>query len=169
MKTITANDLKNYLDQDSMLLIDVREPAEHRTESIENSCLIPLAEISVEKLPSRSRPIVIYCRSGKRSSEACKKLLAQDPTLNLYSLEGGIIAWKEAGSNIRRSGSNILPLDLQIQLTAGIIGFSGVILGTFVNQFFYLLPGFVGLGLMFAGLTGWCGMAKLLAKAPWNK
>jgi len=53
MKTITANDLKNYLDQDSVLLIDVREPAEHRTESIDNSCLIPLAEISVEKLPSR--------------------------------------------------------------------------------------------------------------------
>lgn len=169
MKTITANDLKNYLDQDSVLLIDVREPAEHRTEFIDNSCLIPLAEISVEKLPSRSRPIVIHCRSGKRSSEACKKLLVQDPTLDLYSLEGGIIAWKEAGFNIKQSGSNILPLDRQTQLTAGILGFSGVILGTFVNQFFYLLPGFVGLGLMFAGLTGWCGMAKLLAKAPWNK
>jgi len=169
MKTITAADLKKYLDQDSMLLIDVREPAEHRTESIDNACLIPLAEISLEKIPSKSRPIVIHCRSGKRSSEACKKLLAQDPTLDLYSLEGGIIAWKEAGFNIKQSGSNILPLDRQTQFAAGILAFSGVILGTFVNQGFYLLPGFVGLGLMLAGLTGWCGMAKLLARAPWNR
>lgn len=120
-------------------------------------------------MPSRSHPIVIHCRSGKRSSEARKKLLVQDPTSDLYSLEGGIIAWKETGFNIKQSGSNILPLDRQTQLTAGILGFSGVILGTFVNQFFYLLAGFVGLGLIFAGLTRWCGMAKLLAKAPWNK
>lgn len=102
MKTITPADLKKYLDQDSILLIDVREPAEHRTESIDNDCLIPLAEISVEKLPSKSRPIVIYCHSGKRSSEACKKLLEQDPTLDLYSLEGGIIAWRGEAESINR-------------------------------------------------------------------
>ncbi len=89
--------------------------------------------------------------------------------MDLYSLEGGIIALKEAGFNIKQSGSNILPLDRQTQFAAGILAFSGVILGTFVNQGFYLLPGFVGLGLMFAGLTGWCGMAKLLARAPWNR
>ena len=61
------------------------------------------------------------------------------------------------------------PLDRQTQLTAGILAFSGVILSVFVNRFFYLLPGFVGLGLIFAGLTGWCGMTRLLARAPWNK
>ncbi|MCD8500103.1 MAG: DUF2892 domain-containing protein [Gammaproteobacteria bacterium] len=37
------------------------------------------------------------------------------------------------------------------------------------NPWFCLLSGFVGLGLMFAGITGWCGMAKLLAKMPWNQ
>ena len=108
MKTITANDLKKYLDQDSVLLIDVREPAEHRTEFINNSCLIPLGEISVEKLPSGSRPIFIHFRSGKRSSEACKKLLMQDPILDLYSLEGGIISWKEAGSITSISSTGII-------------------------------------------------------------
>lgn len=97
MKTITASQLKAKLDKDEVLLIDVREPAEHRSESIEGACLIPLSEITLEKLPSLKRPMVIHCRSGKRSADACEKLLAIDPTLNIASLEGGIIAWSQAG------------------------------------------------------------------------
>ena len=169
MKTINAEELKNRLDKDEILLIDVREPAEHRTECIDGSCLIPLGEISLEKLPSKSRPIVVHCHSGKRSENAYKKLLTQDPSLEIYSLEGGIMAWRQAGFKIKKSGSNILPIDRQTQLTAGFLAFSGTILGTFINHHFYIVPGFVGLGLMFAGVTGWCGMAKLLAKMPWNK
>jgi len=169
MKIITATELKNRLDKDEVLLIDVREPAEHRAECIEAACLIPLGEIGIERLPSKARPIVIHCRSGKRSADACTKLLATDPSLDVYSLEGGIISWQNAGFNIKKSGSNILPLDRQTQIAVGFIAFSGTILGTFMNPTFYILPGFIGAGLMFAGLTGWCGMAKLLAKMPWNR
>ena len=46
---------------------------------------------------------------------------------------------------------------------------AGVALGVFVSPWFLILPAFVGCGLMFAGITGWCGMALLLAKMPWNK
>jgi rhodanese-related sulfurtransferase len=169
MKTITVEELKKRLDKDDILLIDVREPAEHRSERIQGACLIPLGEVSPEKLPSKSKPIVIHCRSGKRSAEACAKLLEADPELDVYSVEGGITAWQQAGFNIKKSGSNILPLDQQTQIAVGFIAFSGTILGTFANSTFYILPGFIGLGLMFAGLSGWCGMAKLLAKMPWNR
>jgi rhodanese-related sulfurtransferase len=169
MKTITASELKKKLDKDEILLIDVREPAEHRSECIDGACLIPLGEISIEKLPSTQRPIVIHCRSGKRSADACAKLLAINPSLDVTSLEGGIVAWSQAGFNVKRSGSTILPLDRQTQITAGFIAFSGTILGALINPGFYILPGFIGAGLMFAGLTGWCGMAKLLAKMPWNR
>lgn len=169
MKTITASELKKRLDKDEILLIDVREPAEHRSECIDGACLIPLGEISIDKLPSTKRPIVIHCRSGKRSADACAKLLASNPSLDVTSLEGGIVAWSQAGFNVKRSGSNILPLDRQTQITAGFIAFSGTILGALINPGFYILPGFIGAGLMFAGLTGWCGMAKLLAKMPWNR
>lgn len=168
MKTITAVELKKRLDKDEVLLIDVREPAEHRTESIEGACLIPLAEMKIEKLPSIKRPIVIHCRSGNRSAEACTKLLATDPSLDVYSLEGGIVAWQQAGFSVKKSGSNVLPLDRQTQIAVGTIAFLGTILGTLINPAFYILPGFIGAGLMFAGITGWCGMAKLLAKMPWN-
>ncbi len=111
MKTITASELKKKLDKDQVLLIDVREPTEHRSESIDGACLIPLGEISVEKLPSTQRPIVIHCRSGKRSADACAKLLVANPSLDISSLEGGIIAWDQAGYNVKKSGFTILPLD----------------------------------------------------------
>ena len=94
MQTMTANQLKKRLEQNDVILIDVREPAEYKTGYIEGAFLIPLAEISCEKLATQSRPIVVYCHSGKRSATACKKLLEQNPDLEVYNLEGGILAWK---------------------------------------------------------------------------
>ncbi len=169
MKTMTASELKKRLETNEVLLIDVREPAEHRSEYIEGSCLIPLNEITIDRLPSTEKPIVIHCRSGKRSTDACTKLLAIKPSLDIASLEGGIVAWIQNGFYVKKSGSYILPLDRQTQIAAGFIAFSGTILGTFINPKFYILPGFIGAGLIFAGVTGWCGMARLLAKMPWNR
>ncbi len=169
MKTITAKALKKRLDNDEIFLIDVREPAEHKTECIEGACLIPLNELTIEKLPSIKRPIVIHCQSGNRSADACAKLLAAEPYLEVYSLDGGIIAWQKAGFNIKKSGSNVLPLDRQTQIAVGAIAFLGTIFGTFINPIFFIFPCFMGAGLMFAGFTGWCGMAKLIAKMPWNR
>lgn len=167
MKTIKASELKKKLDK--ILLIDVREPAEHRAEYIHPSSLIPLNEIDTRKLPSTKIPLVIYCRSGNRSIEACKKLLAEDSTLDVSSLEGGIVSWIHQGFAIKKSGSQVIPLDRQTQIAAGLIAFSGTALGALLNPLYYVIPGFIGLGLIFAGITGWCGMAKLLAKMPWNK
>jgi hypothetical protein len=44
-----------------------------------------------------------------------------------------------------------------------------VALGTWVSPGFYGLSAFVGAGLMFAGVSGWCGMARLLGVMPWNR
>lgn len=169
MKTITPTELKHRLDQQEVLLIDVREPAEYRSECIAGAVLIPLKDIALDKLPSTAKPIVIQCLSGKRSAEACHKLTQQNHDLDVCSLAGGLSAWKQAGFATNKSGSNTLPLDRQTQLTAGFLAFIGTLAGTWVNPTFYLLPGFVGLGLMMAGITGWCGLAKLLAKMPWNQ
>ncbi len=169
MKTITASELKKLLDKNEVLLIDVREPAEHSSEYIDGACLIPLGEISIDKLPSTQRPIVIHCRSGKRSIDACAKLLASNHSLDVASLEGGIIAWIQDGFNVKKSGSSVLPLDRQTQIAAGFIVFTGTLLGILINPTFYILPSFIGAGLIFAGITGWCGMTKFLAKMPWNR
>ncbi|MBA3603125.1 MAG: rhodanese-like domain-containing protein [Parachlamydiaceae bacterium] len=97
LKIMNVDDLKTCLDQDSILLIDVREADEHQTESIEKAVLIPLSEFSVEKVPITDKPIVIHCRSGGRSEHVCQILLKQDPSLDVSNLKGGILAWREAG------------------------------------------------------------------------
>jgi hypothetical protein len=54
-------------------------------------------------------------------------------------------------------------------IAAGSLVLLGVLLGQFIASGFYVVPAFVGAGLTFAGITGWCGMAKFLAFMPWNR
>jgi hypothetical protein len=56
-----------------------------------------------------------------------------------------------------------------VQIGAGSIVFLGTMLGLFVSPWFFAIPAFVGTGLTVAGLTGFCGMARILKKAPWNR
>lgn len=79
------------------------------------------------------------------------------------------MAWKDAGFEIQTLGCKVLPLDRQTQMAVGTLAVLGTLLGAFYHPGFYALAGFFGLGLIFAGITGWCGMAKLLAKMPWNQ
>ncbi len=62
-----------------------------------------------------------------------------------------------------------LPLDRQMQLTIGVGVLTGVILGYTLDPRFLLLSAVFGAGLMNAGITGWCGLAILMAKMPWNQ
>ena len=57
----------------------------------------------------------------------------------------------------------------QVQIAAGSLVVLGVLLGAFVAPEFLGLAGFVGAGLVLAGVTGWCGMATLLQAMPWNR
>lgn len=96
IKTTNVTTLKDWLQNEDVVLVDVREPFEHEAVNIENSHLIPLATITRNKLPEcQGKKLVIYCRSGKRSHEACHMLLAEDPELDIYNLEGGILAWSK--------------------------------------------------------------------------
>lgn len=169
MKNITPLDLKNKLENDQAILVDVREPAEFRAEHIPNAYLMPQSEVSISKLPVKNKTIVFICRSGIRSSSVCQKFVTNHPEIDAYSLSGGINAWRDAGYDIVTSSHKIMPLERQIQLAAGLLVLSGVIAGALINPIAYLLSGFVGCGLTFAGLTGWCGMGRLLAKMPWNQ
>ncbi len=170
LKTVDAKTLKQWLDNGEAVLVDVREPAENKAESIEGAALLPLSTISKASLPNYSgKKLVIHCRKGGRGGSACEKLLAEDPSLEIYNLEGGISAWADAGYSIKSSGKFFLPLDRQVQLTIGICVLTGSLLGYFVSTKFFLLTGFFGAGLTFAGLTGFCGLAMLLAKMPWNQ
>ncbi len=165
--TISPKSLYDQLQQGQPpRLIDVRTPAEHGEIHIQGSQLMPLDRLDSAALKG-SGPCVLICRSGKRAEQAFQKLSAagcQDLTI----LEGGVLAWEQAGLPVMR-GQKAISLERQVRIAAGLMVLSGVILGTWVHPGFYGLSAFVGAGLTFAGITDWCGMAMLLAKAPWNQ
>lgn len=170
IKTVDAITLKRWLDSGEAVVVDVREPAEYESENIPGAKLIPLGKISKQLLPDTTgKKLVVHCRSGKRAGSACEKLLAEDPNLEIYNLEGGISAWSEAGLEVKSSGKFFLPLDRQVQLTIGLCVLIGSLLTYFVNPLFAIFTGFFGAGLSFAGLSGYCGLAMIMAKMPWNQ
>jgi rhodanese-related sulfurtransferase len=170
IKTVDVATLKRWMDSGEAVVVDVREPAEHSAESIKGTKLVPLATVNKNTMPDCcDKKLVIHCRSGKRSNNACEKLIAEDPNLEVYNLEGGINAWSAAGYIVKTSGKFFLPLDRQVQLTIGLGVLIGSLLAYFVNPMFFLLTGFLGAGLTFAGLIGFCGLAMVMAKMPWNQ
>ncbi|MCA9299540.1 MAG: DUF2892 domain-containing protein, partial [Phycisphaerales bacterium] len=105
---------------------------------------------------------------GRRSADAARKYRSNGE--DVYHLAGGIEAWKASGRPTARSdAAPRLDVMRQVQITAGSLVLIGVVLGVTVSNWFLILSGFVGSGLVFAGLSGWCGMAKLLGRMPWNR
>ncbi len=167
VKTVDPATLRQWLEQGSALLVDVREPAEHRSRNIVQARPIPLGKIDATQLPEGGR-IVVHCLKGGRGASACEKLIRQNPRLEVYNLAGGIDAWAAAGLPIR-TGGFVLPLDRRVQLTIGIALVAASGLALFVSPLFGVISGVLGLGLLVAGATGFCGLARVMAHAPWNK
>jgi rhodanese-related sulfurtransferase len=168
-KVVSPGALRAWLAAGKAVLVDVREPAEYASDHIEGSVLLPLGTLSRDALPDlQNHKLVIHCRKGGRGANACHKLLHEMPGIEIYNLEGGIEAWENAGFPVRRSGRKMLPLDRQVQLTIGLFVLAGSFLGYFRDPAYFLLSGFFGAGLTFAGLSGFCGLARLVALMPWN-
>ena len=151
------------------LLLDVRMPAEFEEIHIPGSVLHPLSELdpaAVRKLAEGKTGCVVVCRSGNRARQAAAKLESAGLS-NLIVLEGGVLAWESAGLAVNR-GRKTMSLERQVRIGAGSLVLAGVVLGFLANPAFFFLSGFVGCGLIFAGVTDWCGMGLLLAKMPWN-
>lgn len=155
------------LSNDAIQLIDVRTPIEFASEHIETSKNIPLDEVDkrLTEIKSSGQTVVI-CRSGARAQKAAQLLVKNG--LDIAVLKGGVVDWKNAGLKLKE-GKKMLPLERQVQLTIGLILLSSTAAGWVVDKGWFIVPSFIGAGLTFAGLTGNCGLAMLLAKAPWNK
>lgn len=164
-------ELKILLDHGDTVLVDVREPSEFRAESIRGALNIPLSSLSSDSLkPFEGKTIVVQCQRGNRSKQACQRVSTAADTMSLKDLEGGIAGWKKAGLPVESAGASCsLPLMRQVQLTIGLFVLAGTVLSYFVSPVFLIIPLIIGAGLTNAGLTGWCGLAKLMAVMPWNR
>jgi rhodanese-related sulfurtransferase len=170
MKTISPVELQKILTaQPSSSVIDVRTPVEFAEVHVPQARSVPLDELKPVSLQlQKDQPVYLLCRSGQRATKAAEKFGKEGFTQPVV-VEGGTLAWIDAGLPVNRSAVKVISLERQVRIAAGAIVFIGVLLARFVDFNFIWLSGFVGAGLVFAGITDFCGMGLLIAKLPWNK
>jgi len=171
---MTTSEFSTILNEsESIDVIDVRTPAEYRSVHVCAARSVPLDELEPAAVrqgcPSgASGPTYILCKSGKRAQEAAKRLGTAGEGFDPVVVEGGTDACVTAGFDVVR-GKQAMSLERQVRVTAGTLVAVGTVLGAVVNPWFLVVPGFVGCGLVFAGITDTCGMGVLLARMPWNR
>jgi len=154
------------------LLLDVRSPAEFRSGRVQGAVNLPLEDVTdlnVRALLAGNdqKTVLLLCASGGRARTAAKRLAASG--LKTLVVQGGTNACSQAGLPIDKDAGGAISVERQVRIAAGTLVFGGVLLGAYVDPAFYGLSGFIGAGLIFAGVTDWCGMGLLLARAPWNR
>lgn len=166
---IDPQSLHARMKSGDVVLIDIREPAEYAREHILGARLVPLGAIDTHDFDTELKKTAVFtCRSGNRTAMNASRLLAKG-FREAFVLDGGLDAWKKAGLPVHFDAKAPLDLQRQVQITAGSLALLGALLAWFIHPAFILLSGFVGAGLMTAGITGFCGMARLLAVMPWNR
>jgi rhodanese-related sulfurtransferase len=169
LQEVEAQTLKQWLAQQEVVLIDVREPAEYVREHIPGAKLLPLSTFKPEQISQEQhQKFVLCCQSSNRSAQAAHKLLSAG-FAEVIHLKGGLSAWKAAEYPTEVKKNAPISLMRQVQIVAGSLVLLGIVLSVFVSPCFLLLSGFVGAGLIFAGITNTCAMAVLLAKLPYNQ
>jgi rhodanese-related sulfurtransferase len=152
-------------------LLDVRTPGEFAAAHVPGAKLIPLNDLDPavfrQQRGARETPVYVLCQSGGRARQAIERL-ERAGVHGCVLVEGGTQGWIDAGLPVNRGQSSTLPLMRQVQITVGFISATGAVLALVVHPLFAIIPLVMGCGLLFAGITGTCGLALLLAKMPWN-
>ncbi|WP_028600917.1 rhodanese family protein [Ottowia thiooxydans] len=168
LKSISPQDARDRMNQGA-ILVDIRASDEHARERIALAHHVPMERLKNGTLPLEGASAVIFhCRSGNRT-QVNAQALGSCTACDAYVLEGGLDAWKKAGLPVVADVSQPLELQRQVQIAAGSLIMVGAVLGATVSPWFHALSGFVGAGLVFAGVSGFCGLARLLMKMPWNQ
>ncbi len=174
IREAAPRDVQTWLQKCECVLIDVREPDEHARERITGSKLLPLSRFDPQQAAALAKPgqtIVMHCRSGRRSSDACRMAASlADAGVAVINMTGGIEGWKTDGLpvelNTHVSGISVMR---QVQLVIGLCVLAGSTLAWFVDPRFVAIPAFFGAGLTFAGATGTCALATVIGWMPWNR
>jgi rhodanese-related sulfurtransferase len=156
-----------------LALLDVRTPAEFAEVHLPSARSEPLARLQPDALlasgaVSRDQPVYFVCRTDNRAKIAAEKFAAAGHH-HVVVVTGGTLAWIDAGLPVLRGAVKVISLERQVRIAAGSLVLLGAVLGWFVHRGFYGLSAFVGAGLVFAGITDFCGLGLLLARLPWNQ
>lgn len=173
--TVLPSQLHAQMEQGGKVhLIDVRSPAEYREEHVVGAVSMPVDNLNAEHVKSRLghasgvvEPLYLICASGLRATLAARKLQSQG-LANLVLVEGGTQAWSRQQLPVRRM-AKVMSLERQTQIALGLFILLMLTKGALLHPLFYLLVGVIGIGLVFAGMTGSCRLSALMAKMPWNR
>ena len=175
--TITPKQLIELCNRgEAVTLIDVRTPAEFGEVHVDFARNVPLDRLDPKAIAAdharQTGPIYFVCRSGGRSKTACERMIAAGIP-DVVSVEGGTTACDAAGLPVVR-GRKVMSLERQVRIAAGALVALGAALAAFGPDPLWKtigagLAGFVGCGLVFAGVTDTCGMAMLISRMPWNQ
>jgi rhodanese-related sulfurtransferase len=166
---ITVSELNERIARGERLqLVDVRASQEYAEGHIPGALHLPMeqAEARMDDL-QHDAPVVLVCQSGRRAGMTCELLKSHHD--NLLVLTGGTQAWRDASFPIVQTATTRLPLMRQVHIGAGSLILLAGILALTVHIGWIGLALFVGTGLLVSGTTGFCGMAMLLERAPWNR
>ena len=166
---LSPQQVRAKLDNGQAVLVDIREPDEFARSHIKGAYSQPLstwekAQLSVDP----DADVIFTCRSGMRTAGACDRLAAR-VSGDAFVLDGGLDAWAKAGLPVATNADVPMEIMRQVQIAAGSLVLIGVLLGFLVAPAWFGLAAFVGAGLTFAVVSGFCGMARLLMLAPWNR
>ena len=151
------------------VLVDIREADEFARSHVPGAKSQPLSAFeAAHHAIDPAADVVFTCRTGMRTAGACDRLAARVQG-DAYVLDGGLDAWAKAGLPVEEDRSAPMELNRQVQIAAGALILTGVILGFLVAPGWFVLAGFVGAGLTFAGLSGTCALARVLMLMPWNR
>ncbi len=110
VQAVDAATLQEWMTNDDVILIDVRESSEYSSAYIPGSRHLPLSGLHVAELPDRDgKKVVVSCATGRRSMMAADSRLAAHYG-GVYNLDGGISAWRIAGYDIARDEGAASPL-----------------------------------------------------------
>ncbi len=165
---ISVQELKERLDRgENIRLVDVRTRPEFHSERVDLDTLDHVPLDSIETIDAvRGERVHLICQTGHRSAQAQRRLAARGH--DAVSVDGGLNAWKAAELPVTRT-SGTFPIMRQVQIAAGLLVLTGTLGSLFVSEDWIWLAVLVGAGLTQAGLTGFCGLALLLGRMPWNK
>lgn len=167
---ISPLEASKMIDQGAVL-VDIREADERARGQIPGSEHMPLSKLdTLPMAPALKNQAVIYhCKGGNRTFVNGDRLAAKSPGTS-YILDGGIDGWAAAGLPVSKPVQK-RPIEIirQVMIVAGSLVLTGVLLGLLVSPGWFALSAFVGLGLLFSGVTGNCLMAYILGRMPWNR
>jgi rhodanese-related sulfurtransferase len=152
-------------------VVDVRTPAEFRASHIQSAINLPLDKLTAEQVSQKIQTdsFFVICQAGARGAAACEKLSRQFGSA-VKNIDGGMNAWLARTFPVESEGAHcsVMSIERQVRIGAGSLVVLGILLSWFVSGSWIALSLFVGLGLIFSGVTNTCGMAIVLGKMPWN-